>query len=148
MARKLFSSEEIIELQANPYVQNVSEKSITYTPEFRELFNREYQMGKLPKQIFRDAGFNPSVLGKDRIFSLKKRTKIMADRLEGFDDIRKNNPGRPSTKDLTPEEEINYLKHRIKYLEQENEFLKKMKFLDRKAKLLQDQKKSSKSFRK
>lgn len=145
MAQKIFSPEEIAELQANPYVKKVSEKAITYTSEFRELFISEYRNGKLPSQIFRDAGFNTSVLGRDRIFNLRKRTKKMSERPEGFDDIRKGNSGRPATKDLTPEEEIKRLKHKIKYLEQENEFLKKIRFLDRKAHQKQNRKKSSKS---
>jgi hypothetical protein len=145
MAQKIFSPEEITELQANPYVKKVSEKAITYTSEFRELFISEYQNGKPPSQIFRNAGFNTSVLGRERIYSLRKRTKKMSERPEGFDDTRKGNLVRPATKDLSPEEEIKRLKHKIKYLEQENEFLKKIRFLDRKAQQKQNRKKSSKS---
>ena len=38
MAKKMFSQEEIRGLQANPYVEKVGKKSITYTQEFREFF--------------------------------------------------------------------------------------------------------------
>ena len=39
---------------------------------------------------------------------------------------RKNNTGRPSTKELTNAERIERLEHKIAYLNQENEFLKKI----------------------
>ena len=145
MAKKMFSQEEIRDLQANPYVEKVGKKSITYTQEFREFFVSEYQKGKLPTQILRTAGFNTSVLGRERIHSICTRFRKMEQRPEGLADTRKGNSGRPSTKDLTQEEEIKRLKNKIKYLEQENEFLKKIRFLDRKAQQKQNRKKSSKS---
>ena len=145
MARKMFSEEEIRVLQANPYVQKVGEKSITYTQDFREFFVSEYLKGKSPTQILRTAGFDTTVLGRERIHSISKNFRKMEARPEGLADTRKGNSGRPVTKDLTPEEEINRLKNKIKYLEQENEFLKKVRFLDRKAQQKQNRKKSSKS---
>lgn len=145
MAKKMFNEEEIRDLQANPYVKKVSEKSITYTQEFREFFVSEYQKCKLPTQILRSAGFDTTVLGKERIDSISKRFRKMEARPEGLADTRKGNSGRFATKDLTPEEEIQRLKNKIKYLEQENEFLKKIRFLDRKAQQKQNRKKSSKS---
>lgn len=145
MAIITFNAEEIKILQSNPYVKKVSEKSITYTQEFREFFISEYQKGKLPAQILRTAGFDTTVLGRERIHSICKRFRKMEARPEGLADTRKGNSGRPATKDLTPEEEIKRLKNKIKYLEQENEFLKKIRFLDRKAQQKQNRKKSSKS---
>lgn len=68
MSQKLFTPEEIRLLQDNLYVKKVSEKAITYTEEFKEVYI--------------------------------------------------------STKELTFEEEMQRLKHKIKYLEQENEFKK------------------------
>lgn len=145
MERKNFSAEEIKNLQLNPYVKKVSEKSITYTEEFREFFVNEYQKGMPPSQILKAAGFNTVVLGNKRIKSLSQRVRKMKERLEGLTDTRKYNTGKPSTKDLTQEEEIKRLKNKIQYLEQENEFLKKTRFLDRTAQQKQNQKKSLKS---
>ena len=70
----------------------------------------------------------------------------MSKREEGFNDMRKDASGRPSTRDLTSDEKIARLQHQVKYLKQENEFLKKMNFLNRQAqwKSKQNQKKSSK----
>jgi len=148
MSEKLFTAEEIEILQENPYVKKVSEKAITYTDEMKEYFIREYEGGKTPSQIIRSAGFDMSMLGEDRVKSLSKRFKKMAKRPEGLRDLRKGGRGRPRTKELTPEEEIQRLKHRIKYLEQENEFLKKIEIVDKKARQKQNRKKSTKSSKK
>lgn len=133
MSQILFNTEELNSLAANPYVKNVSEKSITYSTEFKEKFMSEYDYGKLPSQIFRDAGFDVKILGNQRIKEFSRRCRKMCLRPEGFEDTRKEKSGRPSVKELSPEEELQRLKHKIKYLEQENEFLKKTEFLDRQA---------------
>ena len=145
MALILFTLEQMMELEKNPYVRKASEKSITYTDEFKEHFIEEYQRGKLPSQILREAGFDPKMLGQDRVDSISRRYKKMAERPEGLCDTRKGNSGRPRTKELTPEELIQRLKHKVKYLEQENAFLKKIEFLDKKARRKQSRKTSSKS---
>jgi hypothetical protein len=148
MERKNFSNKEIRDLQLNPYVKKVSEKSITYTQEFREFFISEYQKGMLPSQILKAAGFDTVVLGRERVKSLCKRIRKMEERPEGLADTRKGNSGRTSTRDLTMEEEIRRLKNKIQYLEQENEYLKKIRFLDRIAQQKLNLKKSLKSSKK
>lgn len=72
----------------------------------------------------------------------------MEERPEGLADTRKGNSGRTSTRDLTMEEEIRRLKNKIQYLEQENEYLKKIRFLDRIAQQKLNLKKSLKSSKK
>ena len=52
MSNKLFTNEEILSLSKNRYVKRVGEKGITYTDQFKSLFIAEYNMGKLPIQIF------------------------------------------------------------------------------------------------
>ena len=149
MSGKLFTGEEVEILKKNPYVRNASEKAITYTDEFKEYFINEYSQGKLPSQILRSIGLEPRLLGKDRVDSLSKRYKKMTHREEGVRDLRKKNSGRPRIKDLTQEEEIQRLKHKIRYLEQENAFLKKIEYLDKKAEWkMQNQKKNSNSSKK
>lgn len=54
-------------------------------------------------------------------------------RLEGCEDTRKNNFGRPSTKKLTDTEKIKKLEQKIAYLSQENEFFKKNIQMDKQA---------------
>jgi len=149
MAEKIFTQEEIKELRENRYVKRVSEKSvITYTDEFKEYFMGEYQKGATPTQILRSAGFDTKMLGEDRIKGIRKRYKKMAERPKGLCDTRKGSSGRQRTKDLTPEELIQRLRHKIKYLEQENAFLKKIESLEKREKQKQNQKTNSKSSRK
>jgi len=125
-----FTKEEQAVLQTNHYVKRASQKAITYTDEFKSLFHQEYLLGKSPRQIFRDAGFNTIVLGEDRINSFTKRIKKQATRPEGFSDQRRFSSGRPSTKPKTLEEEVAYLKHQLALKDQQIDFLKKMKALD------------------
>lgn len=133
MGRTYFTEEQQSELQKNPYIQNVSAKSITYTKEFKEKFEEEYRAGKLPSQILADMGIDHRILGKRRKDSLVARIKLYELRPEGCEDTRKNNTGRPSTKELTDAEKIERLKQKIAYLNQENIFLKKNIQMDQQA---------------
>ena len=67
MARGRLSEEEVKILRQNPYVSDVEETRIIYTNEFKFLFMKEYLEGKKPTQIFREAGFDPKMLGSKRI---------------------------------------------------------------------------------
>ncbi len=133
MGKNHFTEEQLRELSKNPYIQKVSATTITYTREFKERFQEEYRMGKLPSQILMDMGIDPRILGKRRQDSIIHRTKKYELRSEGCCDTRKNNSGRPSTKELSDTEKINRLQQKIAYLKQENEFLKKNIQMDREA---------------
>lgn len=67
----------------------------------------------------------------------------MASRYNGFEDTRKGSSGRPATKELSPDEQIAYLQHQLKFKDQQIEALKKMNFVNKKAQWKQ-QKKNSK----
>ena len=133
MGKTFFTEEQQSELRKNTYVQNVSAKSITYTKKFKEEFEEEYRWGKLPVQILDDMGLDHLILGKRRRNSIVSRMKRFKLRPEGFEDTRKNNSGRPTTRQLTDTEKIKRLEQKISYLNQENEFLKKNAQMDRKA---------------
>ena len=134
MSNKIFSIEEQEKLRVNPYVKNVTDKSITYTEEFREYFINQYKQGKLPKEIYKEAGFDINILGNKRIKSNTNRFKKMSERIEGFKDSREENSGRPLKHELTDEEKIVKLKEENLKLKQQLEFLKKMEFLARQVK--------------
>lgn len=67
MSIKVFTEKEIELIRANPNVQRVSSKSITYTLEFKINFMHEYRGGKLPRQIFIEHGFDVDIIGMKRI---------------------------------------------------------------------------------
>lgn len=152
MGKNYFTEEQQAQLRANPYIQKVSEKAITYTQEFREKFAEEYQSGRSPSNILREMGIDPKVLGKKRRDSIVARMHQYSIRLDGFKDARSQTSGRPATKSLSDAERISKLEQQVRYLKQENEFLKKIEFLDKQAewkkKQKQDRKKNSKSSRK
>lgn len=133
MGKNHFTEEQQIELSKNPYIQKVSSTTITYTKEFKERFEEAYRAGKLPSQILADMGIDHRILGHRRTDGLVTRMKRYESRPEGCEDNRKNNSGRPSTKELSDAEKIRRLELKIEYLKQENEFIKKNIQMDREA---------------
>jgi transposase-like protein len=133
MGVNYFTNKQLDILRQNPYTKKVSEKAITYTREFKEQFYKEYQLGKLPSKILKDMGIDPKIIGNSRLHNLTSRIKMNESRLEGQEDTRKSNPGRPTTKDLTAEEKVKKLEQKIAYLNQENNFLKKNIQMDKHA---------------
>ncbi|WP_334313221.1 HTH domain-containing protein [Terrihalobacillus insolitus] len=128
-----FSDKQIEKLRRNPYVDKVSNKDITYSEAYKQHFMHELDQGKFPTQIFREAGFDTQVVGKQRIKSFSNRIRKMADRIEGFTDLRTQLSGRRQTKERAPDEEIAYLQHQVALQKQQIDALKKMNFINRKA---------------
>ena len=131
MGVNYFTDEQVKILKANPNVKNVSNKAITYNDSFKEYFVNEYNKGKLPRMIFEEVGLSIEILGKSRINESSKRFRKQSERLEGFNDTRSINSGRPATKHLTKDEIIEKQKAEIEYLKQEREFLLELKRLER-----------------
>lgn len=146
MGKNYFTSEQVEQLKKNKYVKHVSEKSITYTEEFKKVFFYEYNLGKIPSQILIEMGFDLKVLGNSRITAISKRVRKQAERPEGFKDTRAEFSGRPRTKDLTQEELIERQKQEIELLKAKVEFLSLLKRAQREAnwKEKSQKKKSSK----
>lgn len=128
MSKKLFNKKQIEDLYKNQYVKNVSEKAITYTSAFRRLFITENLNGKIPRDIFEESGFDVEVIGISRInnAAYRWRSAYKEKGILGLDDKRIGNSGRPLERELTIEEKNKRLEARIKYLEAENELLKKL----------------------
>lgn len=131
MSRHVFTDEQIEELKRNPYVISVTSKYINYSEKFKELFLEDYSNGMSPIDIFKKYGFDPDTLGEQRRHNFVKRIKRQSQRLDGFKDMRKVNSGHPRTKDLTSEERIQQLHHKINILKQENDFLKRVRSINR-----------------
>ena len=132
MGVNYFTDEQLRLLEENPYVVKVSKKSITYSEEFKELYWIDYQNGMQPIEIFKKYGFDPYALGSRRRANFTDRLKKQAARKDGFKDTRSKNSGWPSTKELSLEEQLERLKHKNEILQQENDFLKRVRFINRK----------------
>ena len=132
MGINYFTDEQVEQLRKNPYVKSLTNRYINYTEEFKELFLVDYQGGMLPSLIFRKYGFDPNILGEQRVHAFTERVKIQNERVDSFKDTRKGKSGRPITKDLTPEERLERAEQKIKILKQENDFLKRVRFINKK----------------
>lgn len=138
MSKIIFNEHQQRVLEANPNVASVSDRAIQYTPEFKIHAVKESLAGKGPAQIFSESGFDLTVIGSKKANSSlnRWRTTFKTYGEEGFFEERrgKGSNGRPSAKDLSAEKKLEKAEARIKYLEAENELLKKLEELERQAK--------------
>lgn len=129
MGKQKFSEASIDQLRKSPYVVKVSESSVQFSAEFKQIILSQVAEGKTHHQILRALGIDSKIFGKARLSSLFARIRKQATRPEGFERLKR--PGRPKKVTFSsPEEENRYLRDRNAYLEQENEFLKKLKALE------------------
>jgi putative transposase len=136
MSKKLFSIKEIEVLSNNQYVKFISERAINYTDEFKTLFIAEYNMGKLPMSIFKQAGFDVTILGNDRVWCASKRWRkaYMESGGLALRDNRKFNSGRHIKHELTINEILAKKDAEIAYWKAEAELLKKIELQERQVK--------------
>ncbi|MCQ2211901.1 MAG: hypothetical protein MJZ34_16590 [Paludibacteraceae bacterium] len=132
--KNFFTPAQIEELSQNENVLAISEMTINFTEEFKQLIAEERKHGKTMNQIFKENGINPDYLGQKRIESLRYRINKLNKKREAD----KQTGGRKPVK--SKEQEIIELKNRIKQLENKvttmehlNAFLKKIQDLREKA---------------
>jgi transposase len=137
MSKNIYNEFQIKELEKNPNVLSASERSISYSPEFKLKAVTDYKSGKIPSQIFIEQGFDLDLIGKKQPKYCLKRWRDSYERFgeEGLLTERrgKGSTGRPSSKQLSVEEKLRKAEARIKFLETENDFLKKLEELERQA---------------
>ena len=130
MSKRIFSEEQIKELLQNPNVKKCSEKSITYSRDFKIASVHKYRQGLPPNEIFRQAGFNIGVIGLDVPADslLRWRKTFKQKGSEGLaTESRGRGGGRPKTNWSNEKEKIKYLETQIAYLKAENDFLAELR---------------------
>ena len=75
MSRKLFTEEQQQLLRQNPYIYSVTETRLSLTKEFKELFMTAYKAGESPRKILEDYGFDISIIGERRIWSISQHIR-------------------------------------------------------------------------
>jgi len=130
MSKITFNKTQVELLKKNLNIKNVSQKAITYTDEFKNIFIKEYNLGKIPNIIFKEAGFDIEVLGKGRIKEASKRWRNYYNKFGDTRDTRKNCSGRPLVRELSIEEKYLRLEAKNRLLEAENELLKKAEMIE------------------
>lgn len=73
MRSHAFTDEEVKVLRENKYTAFVSNSSIRFTLEFKEMFLEKKKEGVPARRIFLEAGYDVDILGTSRIKNLSKR---------------------------------------------------------------------------
>ena len=130
MSTHEFSSEEISRLSGNPYVKKCSEKTVTYTYEFKIRVLEQYRNGVSAKEIWRRAGFDLGVWRNDYARECIKRWRKIVKK-NGMQGLAYSQgmkaTDRTKTKTVTDADKIKYLELKVRYLKAENDFLAKLR---------------------
>jgi transposase-like protein len=130
MSTHIFTNEEIKQLLQNPCVLACSERSITYTYEFKKRAIELQSQGVSSRDVWRRAGFDISRWKKNYTkYCLKNWKGIVRKKgLEGLKTLRGTKAtGRTKTKGLTDADKIKRLELQVRYLQAENDFLAKLR---------------------
>lgn len=131
MKRYPISREYVKELNEHRYVAKATEWTVSFTPEFKQQAYDEYYRGKNMREIFTEAGFDVKKLGQKRIENFREQLVLKAAEETGFADKRKDKSLQaPPSTEAQLQKRIRELEHRNAYLEQENDFLKKIQELE------------------
>ena len=131
----MFTKEQVNELLKNKNVSKCSSKAITYNKEFKlRAVKKYYKHGYSPGMIFKEAGFDLEAITRNRADQcLKRWRKIYGNK--GERELMKESRGGPGRRKKlefkTKDEEIEYLKTKIAYMNAENDFLAKLRGLKR-----------------
>ena len=133
MSKRIFTVAQILELSKNINVAKCSDKSITYSKKFKRLAIKQYyDEGYSPKMIFKTAGFNIEIIGKDSPGECLQRWRTTC-RIKGISRLtsetrgKHHKGGRPKVKGLTDTDKIKRLEIENAYLKEENDFLVKLR---------------------
>ena len=124
-----FTDEEVKVLRENKYTAFVSNNSIRFTLEFKEMFLEKKKEGVPARRIFLEAGYDVNILGTSRIKNLSKRIPKEASAPcglhEGYHIHRKRHEDADYSR-MAPEEAMAAMQLEIVYLRQELDFIKKI----------------------
>ena len=127
MSRKSYSPEEIALISSCPYVKSVTPKSVRYTAEFMGIFRSETLAGRNGFDVFRDYSLPVDAIGRESVLQTIRNWRFKVSHGVELSD----QTGRPMTRDLTQEEIIARQQAKIEMLQQENDFLRQIRGLER-----------------
>jgi transposase len=128
MSNTLFTEEQLAALRSNPNVKKATPKSIQFSERFKLDFIDQYDEGKLPSQIFRDAGFDVETIGRKRL--KRAYTNWLHKRSLGKS-VTSDKRGKAIERELSDKEIIERQRAEIEMLRQENDFLRQIRRLER-----------------
>ena len=134
MKWKSFSTEEIATLRSNPYTYKVTDRTIAFTVEFKEIFYTRLQEGITPSTIVSELGYDPEILGYSRIWGISQHVRAEADSGEGFHEGRGKQVKKATAveiSEMSNSRALIKMQNEINFLRQEMDFLKKIMQADR-----------------
>ena len=132
MRRYPLSKELVEELTNHKCVEYATEWNVVFTEEFKQHAYDEYYRGKSTREIFTEAGLDTEKLGRKRLENFRRSVMLCANRETGFADKRKDKSKQaPISTEAQMSKRIRELEHQVAYLEQENEFLKKIRSVEK-----------------
>ena len=138
MSKIIFNEHQRRQIETNPNVASVSDRSIQYTADFKLKAVQENLAGKGPVQIFQEADFDLEIIGIKKAQSALSRWKAAFKTLgeQAFLEERrgKGSTGRPRAEKLSADKKLERAEARIRLLEAELTLLKKLDELERQAK--------------
>lgn len=129
MAGIRFTDEQVSMLRSNPWVKSATPKYISFTKEFMEEFIALHSEGQIRYEIFESHGLPVDIIGKKTIKKTTENWVAKANKSIELSDEKRG--GRPRTRDLTQEEIIARQQAKIEMLQQENDFLRQIRRLER-----------------
>lgn len=131
MKWKSFSPEEVVSLRKNPYTLKATEKTVTFTLQFKQAMLDGLQQGKSPESMMRELGYDPAVIGDSRIKGIAYHITKEAESPEGLHEGRRTpRKARAVTEEeiasSAPSHSLRRLQAEVSYLRQEVDFLKKL----------------------
>ena len=125
MSKRIFTKEQIKSLLENIHVAGCSERYVEYRKEFKQsAIKQYYEYNLAPSDIFRMAGFNAELIGRDTPQKCLGRWRKTF-QLKGENGLSVNTKGRrkKTSKDITDRDKIERLEAEVAYLKVENDFL-------------------------
>jgi hypothetical protein len=126
---KCFTNEEIKILSRSLWVKTVTPKLIRYTDAFKEEFLRQQKQGKSSRTIVENLGFDYNILGESRITGIRAICKDYALKKQSCNESSEI----PVVEGSSTNAQLKRMQHKINFMEQQIEFIKKNILAERKA---------------
>ena len=129
MKKISFTDEQVRELAENQYTRRVTNYNISFTPEFKRIYCQLRKDGMSNRNIFIKCGYTPQMLGRNRMGSFARSIKGKLP--EDFPDKRPLKSKSIDFDRMTDKRAMKEMQHKLLYMEQEIEFLKKIMRADK-----------------
>jgi len=132
--KSIFTPEQIELLAANPFTAKVNCRQILFTLDFQNLFLSRYEKGDTSTEIFTDCGYDPDILGQQRIYGFARRLRERVESgrplTENYGNAKADKPSRIDYNTMPSQISVAAMQRELAYLRQQVDFLKKITELD------------------